>query len=523
MRKRIKYLLVTLLIITFIFTGCSTGKSSTTSTKTTTSSTTTTSTSTSTTDSDGAVISSTSTIAVDKEFTSSDLEVGYDESNAVKVTLNGSSIKASTRKGIKVSDNVITITEKGTYVFTGTLDDGQIIVNAGDKDKVRIIFNGVTINCSNNAPVYIKNADKVFLTLEKDTVNTLTDGTTYVQDKKNTVDGVIFSKADLTINGEGTLNITGNYKHGIAVKNQLTITSGIYNITAVKDDINGNEGVRIKAGTFTLSATNGNGISMKNKEDTKKGFVYICGGDITIKNCVEGIEGTAILVTGGNITLTSQDDGFNSSNGATSASDDFQGGNDANAFENDENCYISISGGKINVNASGDGIDSNGSLYVSGGTIYVSGPTENNNGGLDYNGTAVITGGTIVVAGSSGMAQGFCDSSTQYSLLYNLTSSCEAGTKITLTDSKGNVVATFTPDKEYQSVVISTSKLTKGATYTLTCGDQTKKITLSSVATSNGQSGQMGGPGGQQNGGHQGGQRPGGQNATSSSSNTSSN
>lgn len=149
------------------------------------------------------------------------------------------------------------------------------------------------------------------------------------------------------------------------------------------------------------------------------------------------------------------------------------------------------------MNASGDGIDSNGSVSVSGGTTYVSGPTNNGNGGLDYNGTAEITGGTILIAGSSGMAQGFSDTSSQYSILYNLPSACDAGTEVKLTNKDGNVVISYTPEKEYQSVVISTPELLKGETYTLISGKQTQEITLSTMVSGNGQQGfgQSGMPG----------------------------
>lgn len=518
MKRRMNYIITVIILISVILSGCSTKKSSQSTeasdTKTTSAASQTTGYTT-----EEAIVSASSTIKVDKQFSSKDLEVGYDEDEAVAITLNNTSADV-TGKGVTVKDNVITINKAGTYLLSGTLDDGQIVVDAGDSDKVHIIFNGVTINCSSSAPVYIKNAEKVFLTLEAGTVNTLTDTDNYVQNDNNTVDGVIYSKADLSINGDGTLNITGNYKHGITVKNQLTITSGTYNISAVKDAINGNEGLRIKAGTFNLSSQKGNGISIKNKKDTTKGFVYICGGEINVTSCVEGIEGTAILIEGGSITINAQDDGFNSSNGTVSSSEDFQNGGDTNPFENDENCYISFSGGTINVNASGDGIDSNGSLYISGGTIYVSGPTENNNGGLDYNGTADITGGTIIVAGSSGMAQGFSDTSTQYSLLYNLSSVSSAGTEVTLTDSDGNTVAAFTPAKQYQSVVISTPQLKEKGVYTLTSGDQTAEITLSSMVTSNATNQQMGGP---QMGGGQGGQQPGGGDAMTKPDSTDSN
>jgi len=439
---------------------------------------------------------STSTIAVDTEFTSRDLDSSYEESESTQITLDGSNVTI-TGDGATESNGVITITAEGTYIFTGTLSDGQIVLEAADTDKVQIVLNGVTIHNSDSAAIYVKSADKVFITLAADTVNTLTDGSSYVQTDENTVDGVIFSKSDLTFNGTGTLNITATYKHAVVSKDDLVITGGTYNITAASDSLKSNDAIKISDGIIHIDSSNGQGITAKNDEDSTQGYVFISGGTINITNCTEGIEGTAIIIVGGTINITAQDDGFNASNGMASSAE----------MNADSNCYLSIAGGTITVNAQGDGLDSNGSIYVSGGTIMVSGPTNSGNGGMDYNGTAQITGGTIIVAGSTGMAQAFSDSSTQYSLLYNLTSTCSAGTEIVLTDSDGNVIASYTPDKEYQSVVISTPDMTNDATYTLTCGSQTADITLSSVVTSNGQTGMggMGGMGGHGNGGGKGG------------------
>jgi len=291
------------------------------------------------------VIPAASAIVVDPEFTERDLETTHDDSTATHVTFDGSNIQV-TGDGATASNGVLTISAEGTYVVTGNLSDGQIIVAAADTDKIQIVLNGVTINCADNAPIYIKSANKVFVTLNKDTINTLTDGSAYVQTDENTVDAVIFSKADLTINGEGTLNITSKANHGIVSKDDLVIT----------------------------------------------------GGSITITNSVEGIEGTAIIVEGGTIDLTSQDDGFNRASGSA-AETDIGGKGGGGAMENDANVYVSIAGGTINVNASRDGLDSNGNLYISGGYITVSGPTNNGNGALDYNGTADITGGTVVAVG----------------------------------------------------------------------------------------------------------------------------
>lgn len=453
-------------------------------------------------------ISTNSKVEVDTEFTERDLEVGYEDIEATHITFNSSindtidgDIIEVSGDGATVEDNILKITDEGVYVVTGKLSNGQILVEADEKAKIQVVLNGVDISCEDNAAIYIKSADKVFITLNEGTINNLTDGTQYTQTDDNTVDGVIFSKADLTINGGGTLNINGNYKHGILSKDDLVITGGIYNITAVKDALNGKDCVKIKDGTFTLKSTEGNGIQSKNDEDETKGYVYISGGNIDIPNCQEGIEGTAIIVANGIINITAMDDGLNAASGITSSTENgrfIKEGFGVNGPEESSSCYILISGGTMNVDASGDGIDSNGSLYITGGITYVSGPENSGNGGLDYSGTADVTGGTVVVTSSSGMAQSLSKTSTQYSLFHNLTSTCEAGSEVKLTDGDGNIIVLYSPNKKYQSVIISTPDMIQNETYTLTAGDQSAQITLLDIVTSNST---MGGDGFGGNGG----------------------
>ena len=131
---------------------------------------------------------------------------------------------------------------------------------------------------------------------------------------------------------------------------------------------------------------------------------------------------------------------------------------------------LNINGGYITVDATGDGLDANGSITMTNGTVIVSGPTNNGNGALDYDGKFEISGGLLMAAGSSGMAQATSEESTQYSIIMTYTQTQKAGTVVHLKDSKGNTVATFTPKKDYQSVVISSPKVIKGETYTLYSG-----------------------------------------------------
>lgn len=499
---------------------------------------------------------------VDINFTDRDKSSEYDESSAVKITLNGSSAVVS-GSGVNISGSTVTITSAGTYIISGSLSDGQIVIAASDSDKVQLVLNNAEINCNTSAAVYVKSADKVFVTLPAGTTNSLGGGTEYVQTDDNTVDGVIFSKSDLTLNGTGTLKIDADYRHGIVTKDTLCITGGTYVIDAVKTCLAGKDGIKILDGSFTLTAGS-KGLNSGNDDDAKAGSIYIAGGTFTIKSeddsihadgsCIiaggtytiaagddgihanydtvitdgsititdsyEGIEGRRITVSGGTINLTASDDGINAATGGSSDEQRMPGGQQpqemrmpggqkpsgmdmdnkgqapASRSASDDDVYIKITGGTITVNAGGDGIDSNGNLYITGGTVYVAGPTSNGNGTLDYEGEASITGGTLIAAGSSGMAQGMGSNSTQCSMLVNLSETIAAGSVISLKDSSGNVLISWTSPKQFSSVVISTAELAQGSTYALVTGDTQTEVTLSSVATTSGSAGFGGGFGG---------------------------
>ncbi|MFR2166342.1 MAG: carbohydrate-binding domain-containing protein [Coprococcus sp.] len=464
-------------------------------------------------------------------FTKRDLAGTYDESEAVKITLSGKTA-ACNSSNVQIEDGVVTIKAAGVYVLSGTLTDGTIVVDAGDDDKVQLVLDGVSIMAADYAAIYAKNADKVFVTLAEGAGNSLTVSGDYVQTDDNNVDAVIFAKCDLTLNGTGSLTVKDNTGHGIVSKDDLVVTGGTYTIYSQDHCLNGKDSVRIADGTFNLSCDE-DGIHAGN-DDQQDGYVYIEGGDINIsvgddaihaeglliitggdidvsKSC-EGVEGDKILVTGGDIDVISSDDGFNAAGGSSGSGDNHDGfgggpGMGGVYMDADNDAYILITGGTININANGDGIDSNGCIGITGGSVYVLGPSDNGNGAMDYGICAAITGGEIVAVGGSGMAQGFGDESTQCSALVNFDEWVDAGETITLTDSDGKEVLSYKADKKFNSVVISTSDMKQGGTYTLTVGDQSSTFTLDDITYSEG-SGGMQRPGGNlDNGGMQ---RPGG-------------
>ena len=464
-------------------------------------------------------------------FTKRDLAGTYDESEAVKITLSGKTA-ACNSSNVQIEDGVVTIKAAGVYVLSGTLTDGTIVVDAGDDDKVQLVLDGVSIMAADYAAIYAKNADKVFVTLAEGAGNSLTVSGDYVQTDDNNVYAVIFAKCDLTLNGTGSLTVKDNMGHGIVSKDDLVVTGGTYTIYSQDHCLNGKDSVRIADGTFNLSCDE-DGIHAGN-DDQQDGYVYIEGGDINIsvgddalhaeglliitggdidvsKSC-EGVEGYKILVTGGDIDVVSSDDGFNAAGGSSGSGynhDGFGGGPDMGGvyMDADSDAYIFITGGTININADGDGIDSNGCIGITGGSVYVLGPSDNGNGAMDYGICAAITGGEIVAVGGSGMAQGFGDESTQCSALVNFDEWIDAGETITLTDSDGKEVLSDKADKKFNSVVISTSDMKQGETYTLTVGDQSSTFTLDDITYSEG-SGGMQRPGGNSDDGNM--QRPGG-------------
>jgi hypothetical protein len=214
----------------------------------------------------------------------------------------------------------------------------------------------------------------------------------------------------------------------------------------------------------------------------------ISAGTVDVAKSGEALEGAYISIEGGDVRLTASDDGINAAGLATS--------NGGGGGMGDTGETLEISGGTVTVDADGDGLDSNGSMTISGGTVTVSGPTNDGNGALDVNGTFAVTGGTVLAVGSAGMAVSPGDGSTQAWI--SALASGGAGDGVQIVDSSGTVVASFTADKTFGSVVFTSADLVDGATYTVTVNGSTAATVTEGTATAGGMGGGMGGPGGGQ-------------------------
>ena len=294
---------------------------------------------------------------IDTEFTDCEKSGSYKASEAVKITLNKTTATVS-GSGVKADGSTITITEEGVYIVSGTLEDGQIIVDASDSDKVQIVLDGVHINCETNAAIYVREADKVFITLAENSSNTLGGGNEYTQIDDNTVDGVIFSKSDLVCNGTGSLTIEADYKHGIVSKDDLVITGGTYKIAAADNGITAKDQLKILDGSFDIDAAN-SAVKAKNADNAELGNIYIAGGIFTIEAEQDGFHATgSIVVDDGTITVNSGDDGFHAELDTV-----IHGGTILVEKSNEglEGKRVVVNGGDITINASDDGINATNS------------------------------------------------------------------------------------------------------------------------------------------------------------------
>ena len=638
-------------------------------------------------------------------FTENDKNGAWDTARATRITLDGDEVSVF-GGGAYAFDGSVMITGKGKYVISGTLTDGSVIVDTDSSAKIWIMLDGADITCSTGACFDVEQADKVFLTLAEGSDNRLTTAGFSEENRTAGMDGAVFSRDDLTINGSGGLTVTAAEESGIVCNDELVLTGGTITVDAAADALHVNDNLRImetqlklkagddgisltgleselywESGTLTVTAT-GDGINAENNirilngaltleagddgisaggvtgmleitggtvqitatdkgiaaentvtlaggnveidaeddgistaglfwmEDGKLAIttrddgihsdtaVEIRGGTVQIPSCYEGIEAVTIDVSGGEITIYPEDDGLNANGGTDSfggagfggrggfiggpggmfggpgsgmpgqTGEEEDGGfeppmmpdenrnerpeppmmpdengdvgaeapvmgsgeephepgtdaaagerpamtmQDAASSEMTENTetWIHVSGGSLTVINSvardADGLDSNGDIIISGGVIRVSLTNSGSNSALDYGsesgGVMEISGGEVIACGSYAMAEGFDDSSSQCSILYNIKRGAPAGTTVALEDTEGNVILSYEVPCSFSSVAISCPEMQIGETYLIAIGDSVEEITLDSVSASFGDA-QSEGFGGPMNWGH---------------------
>ncbi|MCF6376681.1 carbohydrate-binding domain-containing protein [Nocardioides KLBMP 9356] len=434
-------------------------------------------------------------------------DTSYDEADATAITLDGSTA-TSDGHAVTVDGGTVTISAAGTYVLSGELT-GQVVVDSAGDGVVRLVLDDASITSESTAAIDVVDAESVVVVLADGSDNSLADATTYEDAGDDAPTGTLYSTADLTIGGTGSLTVTGNSNNGIVGKDGLVITGGTIDVTSVDDGIIGKDYLVLADGTVTVDAA-GDTFTSDNTEDAGAGFVLIQGGSLTVTSEDDGIKGVQVLVSGGtvdvaesnealegsliiiddgDVELHSADDGVNAASSDDSAQTDGQPGGEMAA---DTSVDLYVNGGTLEVWASGDGLDSNGNATITGGDIVVYGPTTDGNGALDVNGAFEVTGGTLMATGSSGMMVAPSADSAQGWIATALGSTAAAGSDVVITDADGTEVASYTVRKDFASVVYSSADITSGETYTVTVAGTATEVTAGE-APAGGHGGPMGG------------------------------
>ena len=416
---------------------------------------------------------SVSTVALTEgKFSEEKLDDTWNENEAVYITFEDDKISVKKdgdseqgeesvlKDQVEAVGSAAVIRQAGTYVLSGALKDGQLVIEADKEETVRLIFRGVSLACSYSSPVYSKGGN-VIVTLEDGTKNRIEDGESYTFEKEGEDEpaAAVFSKDDLTFNGTGTLSVTGNFRHGIQCKDDLKFVSGTYIVSAVNDGIVGKDSVSVRDGNFTIESGD-DGIKASNTEDSDKGYVLLENGSFAINAKGDGIQAETLLrVNGGNFEITagggSQNaemvpempggmenegkmnppggmenegkmnppegmdnegrmnppEGKRPEKGIT-APEDQENSRDVSGADDSESgsakalkSYVEliVAGGELNLDSLDDGIHSNQDVTVHGGTILISAGDD----GIHADKTLTINGGSLDIEKSYEGLEGF--------------------------------------------------------------------------------------------------------------------
>lgn len=309
----------------------------------------------------------------------------WDDSKVTQIVLNGTSITVDGDE-TAVDGSKVTLLSAGTYSISGSLTDGQIVVNTQDEEVVRILLNGVNISSSTSAPIYVASAAEVVIVLEDNTENYVADGATYIFEnvEEDEPNAAIFSKSNLTIYGNGSLTVAGNYNDGIASKDGLVITSGTVTVSSVDDGIRGKDYLVVKDGNITVNAQ-GDGLKSDNAEDATLGYIAVETGRIQVSAGGDALQAeTNVVITDGSFILSSGG-GSNSSIDETTSAKGIKGV-----------VSVTIDGGNFTIDSADDAIHSNNGLVINGGAFTISSGDD----GIHADSTLAVNGGDINITKS---------------------------------------------------------------------------------------------------------------------------
>lgn len=444
---------------------------------------------------------------------------------------------------VSIDDNEITIEEAGTYTIVGTLNDGQVIVDCDD--ETTLVLAGVTIHNEDGAAIFISDSDTT-ITLLEDTVNKLSDGDNYKFTEEE-INATLYSKDDLVIDGNGTLEIEANFEDGIVSKDTLTINSGEIIVNAIGDAIYGKDSISINDGTVNIITGGGaekapitageeefprgprgettteiteteDGESLKGLKsqgdiiinagefildtyddaihsDTEivinDGSFDIMSGDdaihannvLTINNgnfnityTYEGLESKNIIINDGNYYINALDDGMNA---PTDVKNSFSHP-DYSDFDKEVDSYIEINGGTFELITYGDGIDANGGVEINGGYITAESTyrTQKADSGVDFDNTGYINGGTLLTVTPEIQSHELDNDSSQVSFECIFGTVISSGTEISIIDSNGNELISYTPSTDFETIIFSSPDLAVDESYTIKLGSNSFTVTL---------------------------------------------
>lgn len=347
-------------------------------------------------------------------FSEADQKADYSENNCAVITLSGNSV-SSNAPTVLIDGTTATITKEGDYILRGTLTDGSIVINANEKAKIRLILEGADIASATSAALNVISAKKVFVTLAQGTENALSNGGSFAGAGEG-IDGAVFCKSDLTINGSGSLSVTSPAGHGIVCKDDLAITGGVISVHSASHALDANDSVRIQNGEITVDSGK-DGVHVEDADKTDVGFVYMSGGKLNIESEGDGLSAALHMqLSGGTIEILAGGGYENGQQHSSGGWGDFMGGGMGSGGQRPSKpraattttedvtsmkglkagTGLLINGGTIKINSADDAVHSNAVAVINGGQIEIASGDD----GIHADTNLSVTNGTIKITQS---------------------------------------------------------------------------------------------------------------------------